>query len=214
MFNYVRITQSVVTNWTRAVQEGNLLQVYPNQCHGDEKLFSTMTEVITKTVCLEDIFVGRKRQSDVSPARMRLFERLTSSCKPELVDKCMRLVSRALEKELGKKTSSEEAVKIRRKIILQEVPIIADAEKEGILARKRQDFIQGFCDWLLQVNKLESDIPPAFALLNILIELLEYKFYGSFRYILTDSFRVEFIGSMTAFGTSSQIRSGLSSQVS
>ena len=75
------------------------LQVYPNQCHGDEKLFSTVTEIITRNrfPSLENIFVGRKPQSDVSPARMRLFERWTSSCKPELVDKCMRLVSRALE---------------------------------------------------------------------------------------------------------------------
>ena len=185
------------------------LQVNPNQCDGDEKLFSTVTEIITRNrfPSLENIFVSRKPQSDVSPARMRLFERWTSSCKPELVDKCMRLVSRALEKELGKKTSSAEAVKIRRKIILQEVPKIADAEKEGILPEKREDFIQSFCDWLLQVNKLESDIPPVFTLLNIPIELLKYKFYDSFRYILTDSFRVEFTGSMTGPGTSSQIPS-------
>ena len=104
-------------------------------------------------------------------------------------------------------------MKIRRKVILQEVPKIADAEKEGILPEKREDFIQGFCDWPLQVNKLESDIPPAFTLLNIPIELLKYKFYDSFRYILTNSFRVEFTVSMTGPGTSSQILSGLSSQV-
>ena len=70
----------------------------------------------------------------------------------------------------------------------------------------REDFIHGFCDWLLQVNKLESDIPPAFTLLNIPIEVLKYKLYDSFRYVLTDSLRVEFTGSMRGSGTSSLIR--------
>ena len=80
------------------------LQVYPNHCHDDEKLFSTVKEIITRNrfPSLENVFVSRKPQTDVSPARQRMFERWTSSCKPELVEKSMRLISRALEKELGK----------------------------------------------------------------------------------------------------------------
>ena len=43
------------------------LQVYLNQCHNDEKLFSTVTEIITRNrfPSLENIFVGRKPQSEM-----------------------------------------------------------------------------------------------------------------------------------------------------
>ena len=123
-----------------------------------------------------------------------MFERWTSSCKPELVEKSMRLISRELEKELGKKTSSEEATEIKRRVILREIPKIADSEKEGIFPSKREDFIQGFSDWLFQADILESDRPSTFKFLHIPIELLRYRFYDSFRYILSDSFRVEFTG--------------------
>ena len=170
------------------------LQVYPNHCHDDEKLLSTVTEIITRNrfPVLENIFVSRKPQTDVSPVRRRMFERWSSSCKPELVEKSMRLISRALEKELEKKTSSEEAEEIKRKVILQEIPKIADSEKEGIFPSKREDFIQGFSNWPLLADRLDNS--PAFKFLSIPIELLQYRFYDSFRYTLSDSFRVEFTG--------------------